>query len=147
MTSTSENGINLIKQFEGFAPEPYLCPAGKLTVGYGHIVKQNEKKSYESRVLTEKECTVLLKRDILRYEKAVDKYITVMITQNQFDALVSFTYNLGTGALKRSTLRRKLNLGEFAGIPNEIQRWNKCNGKPLAGLTRRREAEAKLFNS
>lgn len=137
---TSNNGINLIKQFEGCALNAYKCPAGVWTIGYGHTknVKQGMK-------ITTNQATSLLKEDLATYENYVNKYVKVKLNQNQFDALVSFTFNCGGGALKSSTLLKKLNKGDYTGAANELLRWNKANGKILAGLTRRRKAEKALF--
>ena len=137
---TSNNGINLIKQFEGCALTAYKCPAGVWTIGYGHTknVKQGMK-------ITNEHATNLLKDDLKTYEGYVNKYVKVKLNQNQFDALVSFTFNCGGGALKSSTLLKKLNKGDYTSAANELLRWNKASGKILAGLTRRRKAEKALF--
>ena len=87
----------------------------------------------------------ILKDDLKTYENYVNKYVKVKLNQNQFDALVSFTFNCGGGALKSSTLLKKLNKGDYTGAANELLRWNKANGKILAGLTRRRQSEKALF--
>ena len=136
----SNDGINLIKQFEGCVLSAYKCPAGVWTIGYGHTknVKQGMK-------ITKEQATNLLKDDLKIYESYVNKYVKVKLNQNQFDALVSFTFNCGGGALKSSTLLKKLNKGDYTGAANELLRWNKANGKVLAGLTRRRKAEKALF--
>ena len=137
---TSNNGINLIKEFEGCKLTAYKCPAGVWTIGYGHTknVKQGMK-------ITNEHATNLLKDDLKTYEGYVNKYVKVKLNQNQFDALVSFTFNCGGGALKSSTLLKKLNKGDYTGAANELLRWNKAGGKVLAGLTRRRKAEKTLF--
>ena len=137
---TSTVGINLIKEFEGCGLTAYKCPAGVWTIGYGHTkdVKQGMK-------ITKEQATNLLTEDLKTYENYVNKYVTVSLNQNQFDALVSFTFNCGGGALKTSALLRKLNKGDYEGAANELLRWNKANGKVLAGLTRRRKAERELF--
>ena len=136
----SNEGINLIKQFEGCVLSAYKCPAGFWTIGYGHTknVKQGMK-------ITKEQATNLLKDDLKTYENYVNKYVKVKLNQNQFDALVSFAFNCGGGALKSSTLLKKLNKGDYEGAANELLRWNKANGKVLAGLTRRRKAEKALF--
>ena len=148
---TSERGRLFIQQFEGFEPKKYLCIAGKPTIGYGHVIKPKEMAELGNAVLTEKDADNLLKDDLERYENAVDMYIDVLLTQSQYDALVSFCYNLGTNALKISTLRGKLNKGDYASVPYQLSRWNKItkNGKKVAvaGLTRRRKAEGDLFSS
>lgn len=136
----SNNGLNLIKEFEGCKLTAYKCPAGVWTIGYGHTkdVKQGMK-------ITSKQAEQLLVNDLKTYESYVSKYVKVKLNQNQFDALVSFTFNCGGGALKSSTLLKKLNKGYYTGAANELLRWNKANGKILAGLTRRRKAEKALF--
>lgn len=138
---TSNSGINLIKKYEGCYLESYKCPAGKWTIGYGHT--KNVKKGM---IITKLQATEYLKDDLVTYEKAVNKYVKVPINQNQFDALISFAFNCGTGALKSSTLLKKLNNKDYEGAANEFKRWNKCNGKVLTGLTSRRSAEKDLFS-
>ena len=139
---TSDRGIALIKAFEGFIPKIYLCPAGKPTIGYGHVVRNET----IHQPITEEEAERLLLTDLDEiYEDAVMNLVKVDLTQGQFDALVSFCYNLGKGNLARSTLLKKLNWGDYAGAAEEFERWDKCNGKPLPGLTRRRHAEKALF--
>jgi lysozyme len=130
----------IIKQFEGLRLEAYKCPADVWTIGYGHTnkVKQGD-------VITEGEADILLALDVQEAERAVSSYVDVDINQNQFDALVSFVYNLGAGNFKSSTLLKKLNQGDYLGAANEFHRWNKAGGKVLRGLVRRREAEANLF--
>lgn len=137
----SEEGLALVKRFEGFSAVPYDDAAGLPTIGYGHLIKDGEAFGR----ISQGEAEVLLKRDIAVAEKAVAKFIHVDLSQQQFDALVSFTFNLGAGALQRSTLRIKLNRGEFDEIPSEFLRWVWAGGRKSAGLLRRREAESRLF--
>lgn len=138
---TSDKGIDLIKRFEGFESNPYLCPAGKWTIGYGwtHGVTK------ESKPITEAEATKLLADGLANYEIGVLDCVDVDLQQCEFDALVSFAYNLGVHALRGSTLLKKLNEGDYEGAADQFLRWNKANGQVLAGLTRRREAERELF--
>jgi lysozyme len=136
----SQNGIDLIKEFEGCRLEPYLCAANVLTIGYGHT-----KDVVENMRITEDTAESLLKDDLRVFEDDVTRLVEVPLLQNQFDALVSWTFNLGAGNLKTSTLLKVLNAGEYKNVPEQIKRWNKANGKVLEGLTRRREAEALLF--
>ena len=136
----SERGIALIKRYEGFSPVPYVCPAGYLTVGYGHVMQ-----AYEAIELREEEATEVLITDACIAEVAVMRLIRTPLTQLQFDALVSFTFNLGAGALQRSTLRRKINLGEHSAVPHELSKWVFAAGKRLPGLVARRKAEATLY--
>ena len=137
----SDEGIYLIKKFEGLELEAYQCAAGVWTIGYGYI-KGVEKGDVWSE---EKADHMLIKELEHEYEGYVNDYVKVPINQCQFDALCSFVYNLGGNALKNSTLLRVLNAGDYNGVPEQIMRWNKAGGKVLAGLTRRRTAEAELF--
>lgn len=136
----SQRGINLIKKYEGLKLKAYICSGGKLTIGYGHT-----KGVKEGQIITEKEAIELLKKDIRYFELWVEKLIDVPLNQNQFDSLVSFTYNLGEGALKGSTLRKFLNQGRYDRVPEQFLRWNKSKGKILTGLVKRRDEESKLF--
>ena len=135
-----EKGLELIKSFEGLRLRAYLCPAKVWTIGYGHTGDVRG-----GQVITQSQADDLLKQDLRRFEIAVRKLVKVPLTQNQFDALVSFAYNVGEAALSRSTLLRKLNAGDLAGTKLEFAKWNKGGGKVLAGLTRRRADEANLF--
>jgi len=137
---TSQRGLDLIKKFEGCRLTAYKCPAGVWTIGYGHTngVKKGQK-------ITQKQAELFLREDIKKFENGVKKYVSVPLTQNQFDALVSFCYNCGLGAFKDSTLRKKLNAKDYAGAAKELLRWNKSNGVVLEGLKRRRNAEKVLF--
>ena len=137
-------GYNLIMEFEGFRADPYVCPGGKLTVGYGHVIRQHEDPEVMSG-LSERDAMALLRVDVMWARKAVETRVKVALTDNQFAALVSFVYNLGPYAFKRSTLLRKLNSGDYAGASNEFRRWRMAGGKVLRGLERRRAAEAALF--
>lgn len=137
----SQNGIALVKQFEGYAATQYVDAAGKPTIGYGHLISKGE--SLEK--LTEKEAEHLLKKDLQRAEQAVRKHVKVPLTQNQYDALVSFTYNLGEGNLKNSTLLRKLHMNDYQGAAQEFERWVYAGGKKLTGLEQRRTQEKALF--
>ena len=136
----SEEGKALIKKFEGCELEAYQCPAGKWTIGYGHT-KGVQKDDYWSQDYAE----VMLDIELEEYEGYIADLVTVPLKQHQFDALVAWVYNLGSGNLLSSTLLIKLNAGEYEDIPHEIQRWNKAAGEVLEGLVRRRKAEALLF--
>ncbi len=144
MRHITEKGIALIKQFEGFRPKAYHCPAGLLTIGYGHVIRPGETFS---DVITEEAASALLGTDVQSAESAVLRLITVSLTEGQFDALVSFAYNLGAGALQRSTLRQKVNRGEHRQVPAEFMRWTRGGGKELPGLVKRRDMEARLYAS
>lgn len=136
----SENGYKLTKEFEGLKLLAYQDGGGVWTIGHGHThdVKKGD-------IITAAQAQWLLEFDIQDSVDHVNEYVVVPLTQNQFDALVDFTFNLGNGALKGSTLLKKLNSGDYKGAAAEFQRWNKDNGKVVAGLTRRRKAEMQLF--
>jgi len=139
---TSKEGLEFIKSFESFSPTTYICPAGYLTIGYGHVLLQGEYYQGISMDTAED----LLRRDLMRAERAVIRNICQPLEQNQFDALVSFTYNLGCGALQRSTLRQKVNYGASpAEVRYEFMKWVYAGGQKLAGLVRRRRAEGDMF--
>ena len=137
----SKNGIDLIKRFEGCRLTSYKCPSGVYTIGYGHT--DGVKKGLK---ISQKQAEIFLKEDIAEFENGVKKAVSVPLTQNQFDALVSFTYNIGLGAFKTSTLLKKLNAKDYGGASKEFLRWNKSNGVILNGLKRRRNAEKALFD-
>lgn len=139
---TGTRGISLIKEFEGFKNKAYRCPAGVWTIGYGTT---RNVRSGMTITLTEGER--MLQDDLVKFERAVNRLVTVPLTQNQFDALVSFVYNVGEGAFGRSTLLSLLNRGQYSQVETQLMRWNRAGGQVLAGLTRRRAAEARLFNT
>jgi lysozyme len=134
----SQRGIQLIKDFEGLRLKAYKCPADVWTIGYGHTegVKPGD-------VITVAQAESFLMQDLARFQRGVNKAVNVPIFQGQYDALVSFAFNLGIGALQSSTLLRKLNAGLDASV--EFGRWVNAGGKKLDGLVRRREAERVLF--
>jgi len=141
-----EKGLELIKQFEGLKLETYICPAGVPTIGYG-TTKIDGKKLTIGMQITKEQAEGYLRNDVKVFENHVQRLVKVPLTQNMFDALVSFTYNLGAGNLGRSTLLKKLNDRDYGGAAEELLRWNKAGGKVLNGLVRRREAEKALFLS
>ncbi len=142
MRDVNQAGIELIKHFEGCFLKPYLCPAGVLTVGYGHTGPDVIK----GKSITAKEAEELLKKDLLKFSKAISERVKVSTNDNQFSALVSLTYNIGLGNLYMSTLLKLLNRGDYVGAGNEFLKWNRANGKVLVGLTKRREAERILYH-
>ena len=144
MRNITQNGLDLIKRFEGFSRTVYFCPAGYPTIGYGHVVKDDEDFSAG---IDESQAEELLRQDAQIAERTVLRLINVPLTDGQFDALVSFTYNLGGGALQRSTLRRKINREEHAEVPEQFMRWVWAGGRKLKGLVRRRAAEAIFYQS
>lgn len=137
---TGINGLNIIKEFEGLRLQAYKCPADRWTIGYGHTagVSAND-------VITEAQAISLLCQDVAESERAVNHYVHGPLTQNQFDALVSFVFNLGVGNFRTSTLLKKLNAGDNDGAAQEFGRWIHAGGKALPGLVRRRAAERALF--
>lgn len=142
---TSANGVAHIKEFEGFRGKRYLCPANKPTIGYGHVIVDSERATLWGADLTEEQATKLLMKDLVRFEDAVLAMVAVPLTQGQFDALVSFAYNLGEAKLRSSTLLKLLNAGDYDGARKQINRWVYSNGKKLEGLIRRRARETEMF--
>jgi len=138
---TSPAGIALIKHFEGFRSHPYQCQANVWTIGYGHTRGVTPQTPPVSR----EEAELLLASDLTKYERSVLNLIRVKLTQGQFDALVSFTFNLGGGALQRSTLRARTNRRDFFGAAAEFLKWVRAGGVVSKGLVKRRKAEAQLF--
>lgn len=141
-TQTSQDGIDLIKSFEGLELTSYIDAVGILTVGYGHTGSD----VYQGQVITEQQAEDLLKTDLQRFEKDVSELIQVPFTQHEFDATVSFAFNVGSGALTDSTFRRRINQGENKEqcFREEFPKWVNGNNGPLPGLVRRRDAEIEL---
>ena len=142
---TSDKGIALIKQFEGCRLTAYQDSVGVWTIGYGWTQPVDGKPIRAGMTIKQETAERLLKTGLVSYESDVSRLVKVGLTQGQFDALVSFTYNLGARSLSTSTLLRKLNAEDYAVAGDEFLRWNKAGGKVLNGLTRRREAERDLF--
>ena len=138
----SQEGLALIKKFEGLELHAYKCAAGVWTIGYGHT-----KDVSEGMHINQLTAETMLVEELAEYEKAVLDAVTISLDQCIFDALVSWTYNLGPTNLNSSTLLKVLNSGEYADVPAQLKRWNKAGGKVLDGLIRRREAEALLFEN
>ena len=136
----SQECVDLVKFFEGFEAKAYLCPANVWTIGYGRT-----KNVKEGDVVNKRQAERDLLEELEEFGNQVFFAVQVPLEQNEFDALTSWTYNLGVGNLQSSTLLKKLNSGDKNSVPSEMLRWNKAAGKVLAGLTRRREAEAKLW--
>jgi lysozyme len=140
----SERGLDLVKHFEGLFLNAYQDSVDVWTIGWGHTgLTHKDGTVKKGRTITKEEAEKLLEHDMAYFGKRVDKLVTVPLTQDQFDALTSFDYN--TGGLEKSTLRRKLNVGDYKGAADEFLKWNKAGGKVLRGLTRRRESERNLF--
>lgn len=136
----SKNGIDLIKNWEGCRVIAYLCPANVWTIGYGHT-----KTARPGMMISHTEADRLLLEDLKRFEEAVRRLVTVPLNQNQFDALVSFVFNVGEGAFKGSTLLKLLNAGNYSDAANQFGKWVYAGKKVLPGLVARREAEYQLF--
>jgi len=145
----SKKGLEIIKKHEGLRLKPYLCPAGVPTIGYGATYyPYGDKVSMSDEAITEEYAEKILKEMLINYEDGVERYVQVELNQNQFDALVSFSYNLGLGSLKSSTLLKKINNNPCdPDIENQFKRWVKAGGKTLSGLVKRREEESKLYFS
>jgi len=142
----NERGIEIVKSFEGISLKPYLCPANVWTVGYGATVSRTGGSiDPDMGSISETEAEALLLRDLESSEGWISRLIKTALTENQFSALTSFTFNVGAGALQRSTLRMKLNRGEYQGAADEFPKWRIAGGRILAGLVRRRAAERALF--
>jgi lysozyme len=152
----SEHGLALLKQWEGFELQEYKDSAGLPTIGVGHLITSSEQASGEIVIdglpvtyadgLTDQQALDLLSQDVKPAEQTVNNGVTVALDQNQFDALVSFTFNIGGGNFKSSTLLKVLNQGQYDQVPDQLQRWNKAGGKVVQGLVNRRENEIKLWN-
>jgi len=137
---TSQRGLSLIKSFEGLRLLAYRDAVGVWTIGYGATRGVKAGMS-----ITKEQAERMLLNDVQRFEPEVERLVQVPLSSSQWDALVSFTYNLGAANLESSTLLRKLNAGDYAGAAEQFPRWNKAGGKVLPGLVRRREAERVLF--
>ena len=137
---TSKEGISLLKKFAGCKLEAYLDAVDVPTIAYGRT-----KEVQMGDTCTQQQAEDWLEEELVEYEGYVEKAVTVPLEQNQFDALVSWTYNLGPSNLNKSTALKLLNMSEYDGVPAQLKRWNKAGGKVLDGLVRRREAEALLF--
>ena len=139
--NTGNAGISLIKSFESLSLKTYVCPGGKLTIGYGHTGSD----VVPGMVISEDQADQLLMGDLAGFAKAVSNAVHVPLGQNQFDACVSLCFNIGTGNFTSSTLVKMLNADDTAGAADQFLRWNRSNNQILQGLTRRREAERALF--
>ncbi|PUA41447.1 muraminidase [Pseudomonas protegens] len=137
---TSQRGLNLIKSFEGLRLQAYQDAVGVWTIGYGTTRGVKSGMS-----ISKEQAERMLQNDIARFEPEIDRLVKVPLSQNQWDALMSFTYNLGPTNLGSSTLLRLLNAGDYAAAADQFLRWNKAGGRVLPGLTRRRAAERELF--
>lgn len=137
---TNKNGLMLIKSFEGLRLRAYQDSVGIWTIGYG-----TTRGVRPGMTISEAEAEAFLQEDLVRFEQAINNAVKVPVNDNQFSALSCFTYNVGPGAFRSSTLLRMLNQQDIYGAADQFPRWNKAGGRPLAGLTRRRKAERQLF--
>ena len=152
-----QNGKKLFKDWEGLVTHEYLDSGGAPTIGVGHLLTRSERTSGKILIggqaldyrndLTEQQCWDLLDQDLDGVETTVNAAVTVPLNQNQFDALVSFTFNVGDGAFRGSTLLKLLNQRQYDQMPAQLRRWNKDNGHVVQGLTNRREKEITLWNT
>lgn len=152
----SEPGLELLKQWEGFKLKVYKDSAGLPTIGVGHLITKSEQSSGQILIggvavsyangLTDQQALDLLSQDVQPAQQAVNNGVKVQLNQDQFDALVSFTFNVGVGAFNGSTLLKVLNQGQYGQVPAQLQRWNKAGGKVVQGLVNRRANEIKLWN-
>ena len=146
---TSERGLEIIKRHEGFRSKPYLCPAGVPTIGFGATYYPSGRKvTLQDADITMDDGIQMLKEMLIRFEKGVMRYVQASITQNMFDALVSFSYNVGLEAFRKSTLLKRINANPCdPDIKYQFSRWNKAAGRKLAGLVKRRAEESDLYFS
>jgi lysozyme len=143
---TSNRGIELIKRFEGLRLKAYICSGGVDTIGYGTTILPNGIKVPKSSTCTKEQAEMFLKNDLEKFEAGVRKLVTVPIKQNQFDALVCFSYNVGLGALAKSTLLKKININPNSEeIESEFMKWSFAKHIQLEGLRLRRKAESELY--
>ncbi|MEG0906811.1 MAG: glycoside hydrolase family protein [Cellulosilyticaceae bacterium] len=143
--SLSNNGMKLLEQFEGLRLEAYLDSAGIATIGWGSIKYPNGSKVKKGDKITKAQAKQYKLHDLKEFESTVNTSVIVPLSQNQYDALVSLSYNIGSGAFKNSTLLKKLNSGDYKGAAEQFLVWNKVNSKRVQGLVNRREAERNLF--
>ena len=142
----SNLGLELIKEFEGFSANAYLCPAKIPTIGYGNTFYEDSRKVKLGEQISKTDALELLEKIANKdFADKIFSAIKVPVAQNQFDAMVSLAYNIGTGSFLKSTLLKKVNAGDFIGASEEFLKWNKSGGKELLGLTRRRKREQDLF--
>jgi lysozyme len=143
MRKINQAGRDLIKKFEGLRLEAYYCPAGVLTIGYGHTGR--DVKLYQK--ITKERAEALLDSDLAKFEYGVSEAVTAPLTDNQFAALVSFAYNVGLAAFRKSTMLKLINAKKLDAAGGEFGKWVKAGGVPVMGLVKRRKAELALWNS
>jgi len=142
---TSNAGLAIIQHEEGLRLKAYRCPAGVWTIGYGHTSAQGFPKVHQYLVITKDEAIKILRDDLEITEDAVTRNVKVPLSQNQFDALVSFVFNVGEPSFKSSTLLKRLNKKDYDSVPSELMKWVRAGGVPNAGLKSRREREGSVF--
>jgi lysozyme len=142
---TSDSGLSILKQFEGLRLNAYKDSVGVWTIGYGHTSMAGEPFVMAGLKITNQEAENILRRDVVKYERAVESKLTRVPNQNQFDAMVSLCYNVGGGNFAKSSVLRFFNAGQDAKAANAFLAWNKAGGRVFAGLTRRRGAEMELY--
>ena len=147
MRMSDENRRDLLQRFEGCRLKAYRCPAGILTIGYGHTSAAGDPQVFEGMSITQDRAEQILARDLAKFERAVENCVTVPLEQNQFDVLVDFAYNAGIGALQKSTLLKKVNAKDFDAVPTELMKWTKAGGQELLGLVKRRQAECAIWHT
>ena len=146
MRRMTDEGLDLIKLYEGYSSSPYLCPANHWTIGYGAIWGMDDKRVTEDHPdINKDQADYLLRRDVKKSQVAVLRLIKVPLEDGQFNSLCSFVFNLGSGSLQSSTLRRKINRGDYIGAANEFPRWIWAGGRKLKGLIKRRNDERLMF--
>lgn len=143
----NSDGLTIVKHFEGRELKAYQDAVGVWTIGYGHTAAAGPPEVYPGQTITAAQAEAILQKDLELFENGVRDLVKVPINSNQFSALVSFSFNVGLGALAESTLLRKLNAGDYQGAADEFPRWVKAGGQTLPGLVRRRDAERALFLS
>lgn len=146
MSLVSNKALELIKKYEGFRPEAYLCPANKWTIGYG-TTEINGKPVVAGMKITRSEAERLLKQDAQKFCDGVLKLVRVPLTENQLAALTSFAYNVGLNHFKLSTMLKLINQRDFTGAAKQLDRWVYGGGRKLPGLIKRRAEERKLFEA
>jgi lysozyme len=142
----SQACLKMLAHHEGVRTKPYKCPAGLWTVGVGHLIGDGKSLPDSwNRTFTLEEVYAILAKDVARFERGVERFITYPLTQGEFDCCISFAFNLGLGTLQRSTFRTKLNRGDKEGAIESLLKYNKAGGKVLKGLDNRRKDEAAMF--
>lgn len=143
-----KEGVDLVTLFEGYSPTPYRCAAGVWTIGFGTTRYPDGRRVTKSDPdCTREQAEQWLHHELEKAERVVIRYCKIYLNDKQRAALASFVYNLGSGAFRASTLRRRINSGEWGDVPYQMSRWNKAGGRVLRGLVRRRAAEAELWNT